>query len=141
MREISINIQGVGMDFRQAAKVAKSIATLFDQEPTLVSWHDGKRKIMSPAIEGADVFTRWRDYGESMGGDVEVAVNGDYDFIFADTRNFETLGPSPYISLQDSEGHMYLCLPEHLRDASNPTEEACIRIDEPKRSPSALHEG
>ena len=144
MREINLNIQGIGMDFmdfRQANVIARSIAGLFDKEPAVVAWHDGMLKRMSPAIEGADVLSRWRDYGEAFGGDINVSAKGDFDFIFADSSSFEGLGRSPYIAQHDKQGHEYLCVAERLRDPDNPHGEACFRIDENTETMSSLHEG
>jgi hypothetical protein len=141
MRDINVSVQGIGMDFGKANVVARAVAGLFNKEPTVVAWHDGMRKRMSPAIEGADIQSRWRDYGAAFGGDIDVNVNGDFDFVFADTSRFESLGPSPYIALHDKQGHEYLCLAEHLRNPDNPKEEACFRIDENAEALSSLHEG
>jgi hypothetical protein len=140
MRDINVSIQGMSLDFKKAGSVAHSLAGLFEREPTVVAWHDATRNKMSPVIAGADVQSRWRDYGQAYGGDINVNVNGDFDFIFADTSEFEGLGKSPYISVHDKQGHEYLCLAESLRDPSNPKEEACYRIDDTEAN-SALHEG
>jgi len=71
---------------------------------------------------------------------VSVSVNGDFDFIFADSERFESLATSPYVAVRDRGGREYLCLSEALRDPKNPKEAACIPLDD-SESPSALHEG
>jgi len=130
MERVELNLNGVTLDYRKANTIAQSVAHLFDKEPSVVAWYDGPNKKMSPVIEGADVVNRWKDYGESHGGNVSISINGDYDFIFADSAEFEEVGPSPYISLHDVQGHEYLCLPEHLRDPKNPQADACLQVEE-----------
>lgn len=139
MKQVHLNISGIDLDYRSASVIAQSIAGLSEKEPTVIAWNDVRRHRMSPVIEGADE-RRWREYGESHGGDVSVSVNGDFDFIFADAGSFEKLGSSPYVSVHDKQGHEYLCLAPALRDPANPKEGACFPIDETD-SPSALHEG
>lgn len=140
MKQINVNIQGIDVGYKQANSIANSIAALFDRQPTVVAWHDKPKARISPVIEGADVNTRWHDYGESHGGDISISVNGDYDFIFADSDSFEELGPSPYISVQDSQGNQYLCRMGDLRDPSHPDTEACFSIEE-DMTPSSMHAG
>jgi hypothetical protein len=96
----------------------------------MVAWHDKKGSRMSPVIEGGDINTRWHDYGESHGGKLEVDINGEFDFIFADSSAFEQYGPSPYINLYDKRGNEYLCQINALRDPHNPSKEACVPLDE-----------
>ena len=130
MQQLSVNVQGVELDYEQANKIARSVAELFDEEPAVVAWHDGVHAKMSPVIEGADVQTRWHDYGESHGGNVAVTVNGDYDFIFADSSQYEEESPSPFVSVHDAQGNEYLCLTENLKDPTNPQENACYKLDD-----------
>lgn len=139
MKQINVNVQGLPLDYQMADNIARSVAGMLEHEPTVVAWHDGIEHRMSPVIEGADVAQRWHDYGETHGGDFSVSVNGDYDFVFADSSNFEKLEEGPYISLRDDAGHEYLCLPENLRDRHHPDATACLQIDD--TSISALHEG
>lgn len=130
MRQLNISVEGANLDYEQANKIARSVAGLFDEEPAVVAWHDAVRSKMSPLIEGADVHNRWHDYGESHGGDIAVTVNGDYDFIFADSSGFEEESPSPYVSVHDAQGNEYLCLTENLKDPNNPQENACYKLDD-----------
>ncbi|MCG8429037.1 MAG: AF1514 family protein [Chromatiales bacterium] len=139
MKQINISIDGMDLDYKSANAIARSLAAMFEREPTVVAWHDAVHSKMSPVIEGADVNTRWRDYGEAYGGKVSIDINGEYDFIFADTAEFVSLEKGPYISLHDKQGHEYLCLADKLKDPNNPNEDACYRIDEVTFS--ALHEG
>lgn len=114
---------------------ARELATSFVQQqpdietPELIAWHDGRHARMSPAIEGADVNLRWRDYGASHCGCLEISVGG-YDFIFADGAPYEGYGPSPYVNLSDSRGQQYLCLRSALHDAHTPEPDACYPLDD-----------
>lgn len=129
MKEIQVNIQGMGLDYKSAQAIADSIASMIDSEPTIVAWHDKLQAKMSPVIEGADINTRWHDYGVAFGGDLNVSINGEYDFIFTDTSACEQGVPSPYMTVYDKSGHEYMCLMGELRDPQNPTEQACIQTD------------
>ena len=132
MKETHINYSGTDLDYKKASVVAASIANSDADiaEPAVIAWHDKKASRMSPAIEGGDINTRWHDYGASHGGKLEVDVNGEYDFIFADASTFEPYGPSPYINLHDKNGNEYLCQTNALRDPHNPSHEACVALDE-----------
>lgn len=102
-------------------------------DPVIVAWLDKKTARMSPVLEGCAVETSWHDYGISHGGKLEVDVNSEYDFIFADSSPFEPYGPSPYVNLRDRQGNEYLCQANALRDPhnpKNPSKEACTRLDE-----------
>jgi hypothetical protein len=131
MKELNVSFSGLDVDYHMAARLAATIAReLNSGEPIMVAWHDKRRSRMSPVIEGGDINTRWRDYGESHGGKLEVDINGEYDFIFADSAAFETHQPSPFMNVRDAQGHEYLCQINALRDPKNPTEEACVPLTE-----------
>ncbi len=131
MRSINITLSGVDVDYRMASKVAHAVAhEMNNGESIVVAWHDRPHSRMSPVIEGADVNTRWHDYGEAHGGRLQVDVNGEYDFIYADAADYETLGASPYVNVRDARGQEYLCQINALRDPTNPTREACVQIEE-----------
>ena len=85
---------------------------------------------MSPGVPGADANTRWRDYGMSHSGLLEVDINGEYDFIFTDSRDCESYGPSPFVNLRDKSGHEYLCWKNGLKDPHVPSGQACVELDE-----------
>lgn len=130
MKDININLSGVDMNYKMASVIANSVANAMDRnEPIMVAWHDKTSSRMSPVIEGGDINTRWHDYGASHGGKLEISVNGDFDFIFADASGFEGLGSTPLVSLHDSLGNEYLCQISALRDPKKPTEEACVRLE------------
>lgn len=132
MKAVSINYSGIDLNYRKASELASTLANTDADiiEPVMVAWHDKKTSRMSPVIEGGDINTRWHDYGESHGGKLEVDINGEYDFIFADSSAFDGYGPSPYINLHDQRGNEYLCQINALRDPHNPSKEACVVLDE-----------
>jgi|MTBAKMStandDraft_1061839.scaffolds.fasta_scaffold00005_242 hypothetical protein len=130
MRDININLSGVDMSYKMASTIASTIANAMDgSEPIMVAWHDKTSSRMSPVIEGGDINSRWHDYGASHGGKLEISVNGDFDFIFADSSGFESLGSTSLVSLHDTAGNEYLCQINALRDPKHPTEEACVRLE------------
>lgn len=140
MRHVNITINGMELDYRTANTIARSVASLIDQDPTVVAWHDGINNRMSPVIEGANVLSRWNDYGASHGGNLSVTINRDFDFIFADSEEYQELGSSPYVSLQDAEGNQFLCRIGDLRDPHDPHQQACFSIEQGS-TPSSMHSG
>lgn len=131
MKEVHINYSGMNLNYKVASRLAASLAadTMHVDEPVMVAWHDKQSSKMSPAIEGADINTRWHDYGESHGGKLAVDINGDFDFIFADGSAFTGLGPSPLVNLRDKAGNEYLCQISALRDPKHPDEQACVKLE------------
>lgn len=135
MRTAHINSANKDLGFKAASALA---ATLAGKEPDItapfvVAWQDKKTSLKSPVLEGCAIETSWHDYGMSHGGKLEVSVNDEYDFIFADSSAFEPYGPSPYINLHDVHGKEYLCQTNALRDPhnpKNPSREACTALDE-----------
>lgn len=135
MKTAQLNYSGTNLDLATASALAATFADTDKDiiEPVLVAWHDKKANRMSPVIEGGDINTRWRDYGNSHSGKLEVDVNGEFDFIFADSSAFEPYGPSPYISLHDQRGKEYICLTKSLHDPHNPnipSKDACVALDD-----------
>ena len=131
MRDINVNLSGVDMNYKMASQIAHAIAhEVNGRDPIVVAWHDKAQSRMSPAIEGGDINTRWHDYGESHGGQLEVDINGEYDFIFADPGQYESGFPSPYVSVHDAHGQEFLCQINALKDPNKPTEDACVKLDD-----------
>jgi len=132
MKHIRIESSG-NIDY-QAARALAARQASYDgemEEPVLLAWHDRPHGRMSPAIAGADLDSRWRDYGEAHGGCLEVSVGGAYDFIFADGAPFDDYGPSPYVNLTDARGNQYLCHAGSLRGGKTPDDDAaCQPLDE-----------
>jgi len=132
MKEAHINYAGLNLDYKVASALAANVASSDKDivDPVMVAWHDKTTDRMSPVVKGGDLGTGWHEYGESHGGKLEVDVNGEYDFIFADSSGYEPYGPSPYINLRDARGNEYLCQINALRDPHNPTKEACVALDD-----------
>ena len=131
INEVHINYSGTNLDYKVASRLAASLAadTLHVDEPVMVAWHDRQASRMPPVIEGADINTRWHDYGESHGGKLAVDINGDFDFIFTDESGYDVVGPSPLVNLRDSAGNEYLCQIGALRDPKHPDEQACVKLE------------
>ena len=66
MKEVHINYSGMDLDYKMASGLAASFAEKvpYITEPVMVAWHDKKASRMSPVIAGANINTRWLDYGE-----------------------------------------------------------------------------
>lgn len=132
MKHVQIHSTGTELDYEAACALAASFAAN-DPEietPVVVAWHDKRLSRMSPVIEGADIATRWHDYGASHCGCLEVDVNGEYDFVFADSAPYDQYGPSPYANLFDGQGHEYICQINALRDPHRPDMNACVALDD-----------
>jgi hypothetical protein len=132
MRQAHIAYHAKDLDYPKAALLAAALADQDTEviEPALVAWYDRKVARMSPAIEGADLRTRWHDYGVSHAGSLEIDVAGDYSFIYAESSPFDPYEASPYTNLRDAQGNEYLCQSNQLSDPHLPTKEACVALDE-----------
>jgi hypothetical protein len=131
MRDINVNLSGIDINYQMASQIALATANVINgKDLIVVAWHDKAESRMSPVIEGGDINTRWHDYGESHGGQLEVDVNGEYDFIFADAGQYERGSPSPYVSVHDAMGQQFLCQINALKDPDKPSEDACVKLDE-----------
>jgi len=81
-------------------------------EPELVAWIDRCADRTSPVLEGCAGPDGWRDYGLSHGGLLEVDVDGEGSFIFAESSPFDSyahLGPGPFLNLRDAQGNESIC--------------------------------
>lgn len=132
MRQVHISYAAKDLDYLKAAQLAATLADDDSEviEPVLMAWYDRRGEKMSPVIEGADLRTRWHDYGESHGGKLEIDVAGDYSFIYAESSPFDPYGPSPHTNLHDAQGNEYLCQTGLLKNPGQPTPEACVVLDE-----------
>ena len=105
-----------------AFSLAESDNELLEPEP--VAWMDRSTGMVSPVLEGCSGPDGWRYYGISHGGSLEVDVDGDTSFIFAESSPFDSyehFGPSPFRNIRDAKGNESIC----LSDGS-----ACIPLDE-----------
>lgn len=132
MRQAHIDYAANDLNYLKAAQLAATLADDDSEviEPVLMAWYDRRSEKMSPVIEGADLRTRWHDYGESHGGKLEIDVAGDYAFIYAESSPYEPYGPSPLSNLHDAQGNEYLCQTGLLKNPGQPTREACVALDE-----------
>lgn len=132
MRRAHISHAGTDLNYREAARLAAALADKDGEliEPMLVAWYDRRDSRMSPAIEGADPRTRWHDYGESHGGKLEIDVEGEYTFVYADSSAFDPYEACPYANLHDAQGNEFLCQIGLLDDPHVPNPKACVPIDE-----------
>ena len=105
-----------------AFSIAESEKNLL--EPELVAWMDRSTGRVSPILEGCSGPDGWRDYGISHGGSLEVDVNDDTSFIFADASSFDSyehFGPGPFRNIRDAQGNEFIC----QSDGSG-----CVPLDE-----------
>ena len=81
-------------------------------EPELVAWIDRSAGKSSPVLQGCAGPNGWRDYGVSHGGFLQVDVDGETSFIFAESSPFDSykhFSPGPYINLRDAKGNESIC--------------------------------
>lgn len=132
MRQLHIALPATDLNYLKAAQLAAALADKDAEviEPVLVAWYDRKGGKMSPVIEGADLRTRWHDYGASHGGKLEIDVAGDFTFVYADASAFDPYEASPYANLRDAKGEEYLCQIGLLGGSRVPNKEACVPLDE-----------
>jgi hypothetical protein len=81
-------------------------------EPELVAWIDRSAGKSSPVLQGCAGPNGWRDYGVSHGGLLQVDVDGETSFIFAESSPFDSyehFSPGPYINLRDAQGNESIC--------------------------------
>lgn len=132
MKNVHIEDRGERPDFQRASRLAREAAVkyLMMQQPTIVSWHQRSNQHVSPYYEGAKPDTWWEKYGSGNGGELEVSVGDEYEFILTDARDYEGLGRMPLRNLSDRAGNQYLCYTPILGTVSNtPTPEACTELD------------
>ncbi len=110
MRHAHIAYLASDLDFGRAAWLAGTFADndLTVVDPVLIAWYDRKAARMSPIVEGADLRTRWHDYGASHGGRLEIDVAGDYAFIYADSSALAAGETCPSPCRRDQQGTEYV---------------------------------
>ena len=117
-----------------AFSLAKSGSELV--EPQIVAWKDRSSKRESPVLEGCGGLDGWHQYGVSHEGRLEVIINGEASFIFAESSHFdayEHFSPGPFRNLRDRAGREWVCLASSLADPHNPlspSRTACVPVDE-----------
>lgn len=132
MKNVHIEDRGGHSDFQHASQLAREISLKYAmQQPTIVSWHQHSNQHMSPSYEGANPDSWWEKYGTGNGGELEVSVGDEFEFVMMDAKDYETLGRMPLRNLSDKSGHQYLCYTPILGMATDkPTPEACTELDD-----------
>ena len=100
--------------FAKAKALALSLADSDSEllEPELVAWIDRSTGMASPVLEGCSGPDGWRYYGISHGGRLEVDLDGDTSFIFAESSPFDSyehFSPGPYRNKHDAQGNEFIC--------------------------------
>lgn len=100
---------GKRLDFKTASELAWAYARKEIIAPFMVAWVDRNLSRTSPVLTGCKTNYCWHDYGTTRGGKLELFINGEYDFIFADSSNVEPSGQNPVTNIKDGSGNEYLC--------------------------------
>lgn len=131
MKNVHIEDRGGRPDFQRASHLAREAAVKYlMQQPTIVSWHQRSNQHMSPYYDGANPDSWWEKYGAGNGGELEVSVGDEYEFILTDAQDYEGLGRMPLRNLSDGAGNQYLCYTPILGTVTNtPDPEACTELD------------
>ena len=117
-----------------AISLAESDSDLL--EPELVAWVDHASGRASPVLDGCGGPDGWHHYGVSHGGRLEVIIDSEASFIFAESSQFDTyehFSPGPFLNLRDRAGREWVCLASSLADPRNPqspSRTACVPVDE-----------
>ena len=105
-----------------AFSLAESNSALL--EPELIAWFDRPTGMASPVLEGCSGPNGWQYYGISHEGRLEVDIDGDTSFIFADSSSFDSyehFSPGPYRHKHDAQGNEFICQTDGT---------ACVPLDE-----------
>jgi len=131
MQNVRLDYQGSDLTFAKASMLAKSEAMNHHMHnPAIIAWHQHSTHAMSPQMDGANPSTWWEKYGEGNGGNMEITVGDEFDFVLMETEGFETVDQLPVRNLIDASGQEYICLTTLLGADGKPVEKACIPIDE-----------
>lgn len=131
MKNIHVDYRNGKPDFAHASQMAIEAAMNDDlHEPTIVSWHQRSTDRVSTYYDGADPHTWWEKFGAGNGGEIEVSVGDEYDFVLTDAEGYETLGPMPLRNLSDAAGNEFLCYTPILGEKNKtPNADACTELD------------
>jgi hypothetical protein len=111
MTRIDIDYQGKDLDYRLASTMARDIACGAQMtDPTVISWHRHSTHAMSHFYDGAHEESWWEKYGAGNGGELEVKVGDEFEFVMMDTCDYESLERIPLRNLVGSDGIEYVCL-------------------------------
>jgi hypothetical protein len=76
-------------------------------KPVIIAWKDDEKNRFAPEIPGGKE-NRWHDYGENMGGRLELTVGNNIHFIFTEAEDFEEPDLN-LTSIEESDGNTILC--------------------------------
>ncbi len=131
MINLHVHYPNEHIDFNAASQLALARARASNfRQPAIVSWHRLDTHEFSPAFAGADEASWWAKYGLGNGGQIDVSVGEDYEFIIMETGGYETLYGIPLSNLHDEAGNEYVCLTPLLDDSRRPRQDACAPLDE-----------
>lgn len=83
MREVSLHVDGMDLDFDLAGDLARQVASKVEGEAMLLAWFDRKAGRECPEVRECMHKPGWLAYARGHGGDLSVEVNdGEYVFIF-----------------------------------------------------------
>lgn len=100
--------------FESARALARSLAEADSDllEPELIAWIDRRSAMESPVFAGYGGPNAWHDYGVTHAGRLEVDVDDDTAFIFAESSPYDSydhFGHGPYINIRDPQGTEVIC--------------------------------
>ncbi|MFH1871671.1 MAG: AF1514 family protein [Pseudomonadota bacterium] len=142
MKTLNASRQHSGETARSRFNAAKALAFSLAEsdnellEPEVVAWSDRSSMTESPVLGGCGGPDGWHHYGVSHEGRLEVIVDSETSFIFAESSQFDSyahFGPGPFLNLRDRAGREWVCLASSLADPHNPqspSRSACVPVDE-----------
>lgn len=131
MINLYIDYSGKSLDFPVAREMALARAHVLNMEqPVIVSWRQHNTHSYSPGFEGADEESWWAKYGLGNGGQADISVGKDFEFIVMESGDYETVHSLPLRNLKDAAGAEYVCLSPMLDDTNKPRKDACSQLDD-----------
>lgn len=132
MRNVHVDHRENVLNFQSASLLAKDVARQNQmQDPTILAWHHAHDPNIPHYFDGANPDTWWEKYGTGNGGELEIDIGGDYQFILMDTRGYETLDEIPLRNMSDDIGNEYVCFKPLMKKGNDkPTLDACMPLDE-----------
>lgn len=108
MKTITVPLDKQAPDFNYARQQAVNCARDMLSEPVIVAWKDDGANRFGPEIPGGK-DDRWRDYGESHAGRLQMTVGEKFHFIFAETADFDAVDLE-LSNIEGDDGSVFLCL-------------------------------
>lgn len=131
MINLHVDYSGKSLDFAMASQMALTQARANNmKQPAIMSWRRHGSHAYSPGFEGADEESWWAKYGQGNGGQADISVGEDFEFIVMESGGFETVHSLPLRNLKDEAGAEYVCLSPMLDDTGKPRKDACSPLDE-----------